>query len=90
LSTPDLFNAHTVLRQQYRERREGIPTMKTLAQLKDGDCRYTVKDHPVRKFCGKEALFGISWCECHAEKVFENAVDVIARAKAGARERQDA
>lgn len=84
------FGAKDFLRHRYLERREGIPTMKTLAQLKDGDCKYAVKDHPKTMFCGKEALHGISWCEFHAKKVFENSVEVIARAKASAKERENA
>jgi hypothetical protein len=87
--SPDLFNAHTVLRQQYRERREGIPTMKTLAQLKDSDCRYPVRDDPIR-FCGKKALHGLSWCEKCCATVFNEPQEVIARAKASAKERENA
>jgi hypothetical protein len=89
LPTPNLFNAHTVLRQQYRERREGIPTMKTLAQIKDGDCKFPVAEKPIR-FCGKKALHGLSWCEKCAGRVFNEPQEVIARAKASAREKETA
>jgi hypothetical protein len=86
---PNLFNAHTVLRQQYRERREGIPDMKTLAQIKDGDCKFPVADSPIR-FCGKKALHGLSWCHAHCCVVFTEPQEVIARAKASAKERENA
>lgn len=83
------YGALTYLRNRYAERREGIPTMKTLAQLKDSDCRYPVKDDPIR-FCGKKALHGLSWCQGHCAVVFTEPQEVIARAKASAKEKENA
>jgi hypothetical protein len=89
---PNLFNAHTVLRQQYRERREGIPTMKTLANLKDSDCHFPIGDpqKPGFGYCGCKAMKTKAYCFKHYRVMYPEPVEVIARAKASARERQDA
>jgi hypothetical protein len=89
--SPNLFNAHTVLRQQYRGRREGIPTMKTLANLKDSDCHFPIGDpqKPGFGYCGCKAMKGKAYCRAHYVRMYP-PVEVIARAKASARERQDA
>jgi hypothetical protein len=91
LSTPNLFNAHTVLRQQYRERREGIPDMKTLANLKDSDCHFPIGDPQTAEFryCGCKAMKGKAYCRAHYVRMYP-PVDVVPRSKVAAKQREDA
>jgi hypothetical protein len=86
------YGALTFLRQQYRERREGIPTMKTLANLKDSDCHFPIGDPQTAEFryCGCKAMKTKAYCFKHYRVMYPEPVEVSLRTKARTKEKETA
>jgi len=88
----DNFGAYTYLRHRYLERREGIPTMKTLAQIKDNECHYPLGDplQPGFGYCGCKAMATKPYCFKHYRVMYPEPVEVSVRTKDRVKEKETA